>query len=73
MTEKGKNCEICDRIAKKDSGFPKDQNSIYFQIINFTSPGAGLSEKSFRELSVIKLSRVLADKVVRVFIRKTTH
>jgi len=62
-----------ERITKKDSGYPKDQNSTYFQIINFTSPGAGLPEKSFRDLSVIKLSRVLADNVVKVFIRKTTY
>ena len=73
VTEKGNNYEIYGRIAKKDSGYPKNQNSLCFQIIKFTSTGTGLSEKLYRDLSVIKLPRVLADNVMRVFIRKTTH
>jgi len=64
---------IATDTERKDSGYPKNQKSKCFLIINFTSSGAGLSEKLYRSLSSIKLSRVLADNEVKVFNQKTTH
>ena len=50
----------------KEFQLSKEPNSIYFKIVNLTSSGAGLSEKSNRGLSAIKLSRVWADNEMKV-------